>query len=85
MKYRRQDIIINKSPIQAVILAGGLGTRLRPITDTIPKPMIKYHDKPFLEYILEMLVEQGIKKVVLLLGYLPEKVTEYFGDGKNYC
>lgn len=71
-------------PIQAVILAGGLGTRLRPITDTIPKPMITFHGKPFLEYIIEMLVEQGFKKVVLLLGYLPEKVTEYFGDGKKF-
>ena len=71
-------------PTQAVILAGGLGIRLRPITDTIPKPMITFHGKPFLEYIIEMLVEQGFKKVVLLLGYLPEKVIEYFGDGKKF-
>jgi histidinol-phosphate phosphatase family protein len=71
-------------PKQAVILAGGLGTRLRPITDHTPKPMIQFHGKPFLEYILEMLVEQGFKKVVLLLGYLPEKVTEYFADGGNF-
>ena len=71
-------------PVQAVILAGGLGTRLRPITDTIPKPMIPFHGKPFLEYIVEMLVEQGFKKIVLLLGYLPEKVTQYFGDGEKW-
>jgi len=71
-------------PIQAVILAGGLGTRLKPITDTIPKPMIEFHGKPFLEYLIEMLVEQGFKKVVLLLGYIPHKVTEYFDDGRNW-
>lgn len=75
---------ILKRPTQAVILAGGLGTRLRPITDTIPKPMISFHGKPFLEYIIEMLIAQGFKKAVLLLGYLPEKVTDYFGDGKKF-
>lgn len=71
-------------PKQAVILAGGLGTRLRPITDTIPKPMIPFHGKPFLEYIIEMLIEQGFVKIILLLGYLPEKVTEYFGNGAKW-
>jgi len=71
-------------PTQAVILAGGLGTRLRPITDTIPKPMIEFHGKPFLEYLIEMLVEQGFEKVVLLLGYLHHKVTRYFKDGKKW-
>ncbi len=73
-----------KKPTQAIILAGGLGSRLRPITDTIPKPMIDFHGKPFLEYLIEMLVEQGFKKVVLLLGYLPHKVTEYFEDGRKW-
>jgi histidinol-phosphate phosphatase family protein len=71
-------------PDQAVILAGGLGTRLRPITDTVPKPMIPFHGKPFVEYIIEMLVEQGFRKVVLLLGYLHEKVTEHFGNGEKW-
>lgn len=76
--------ILNNKPTQAVILAGGLGTRLRPITDNIPKPMIKFHGKPFLEYLLTMLVEQGFKRIVLLLGYLPDKIMEYFEDGKNW-
>jgi len=70
--------------IQAVILAGGLGTRLKPITDTIPKPMIPFHGKPFLEYLIEMLVEQGIQEVILLLGYLSNKVVDYFGDGSKW-
>lgn len=79
-----KQILDQKKPTQAVILAGGLGTRLKPITDTIPKPMIEFHGKPFLEYLIEMLVEQGFKRVVLLLGYLPHKITKYFGDGRNW-
>jgi len=69
---------------QAVILAGGQGTRLRPITDKIPKPMIQFHGKPFLEYIIEMLKENGINKITLLLGYLPDPVVDYFGNGKKF-
>ena len=69
---------------QAVILAGGRGMRLRPITDTIPKPMILFHNRPFLEYLIEMLKENEIKEVVLLLGYLPEKIVDYFGDGSKF-
>ena len=75
---------MKEQPKQAVILAGGQGTRLRPITNTIPKPMILFHGKPFLEYLIEMLVEQGIKKIVLLLGYLPEKIMDYFGNGQKW-
>ena len=69
---------------QVVILAGGLGTRLRPITDKIPKPMIQFHNRPFLEYLIEMLRENGIEEVVLLLGYLPGKIVDYFGDGAKF-
>lgn len=71
-------------PTQAVILAGGLGARLRPLTDTIPKPMVRFHDKPFLEYLLELLKEQGFMKALLLLGYLPDVVIDYFGDGSDF-
>jgi D-glycero-D-manno-heptose 1,7-bisphosphate phosphatase len=71
-------------PTQAVILAGGLGTRLRPLTDTVPKPMLPFHGKPFAEYLLDMLREQGISEVLFLLGYLPRVVTDYFGDGRNH-
>lgn len=69
---------------QAVILAGGRGTRLKPLTDTIPKPMIPIKGKPFLEYLLENLRDQGIEKVLLLLGYLPHKIKSYFGDGSSF-
>jgi len=71
-------------PKQAVILAGGRGTRLAPITDTLPKPMIRFHNKPFLEYLIEMLRENGFERILLLLGYLPEVIRSYFGDGKRW-
>ena len=69
---------------QAVILAGGIGTRLKPLTDNLPKPMIPINRKPFLEYLIDLLKENGIEEVVLLLGYLPEKIKEYFGNGSNF-
>jgi histidinol-phosphate phosphatase family protein len=71
-------------PTQAVILAGGRGTRLRPITDTRPKPMITIHGKPFLEYLVEMLRDQGFKRILLLLGYLPQVIQDYFGNGGRW-
>lgn len=81
LQIRATDI---KRPKQAVILAGGRGTRLRPLTDTVPKPMIRFHGKPFLEYILEQLKEQGFERVLLLLGYLPYTVQDYFKNGKGF-
>ncbi|OGY52170.1 MAG: hypothetical protein A3J59_03390 [Candidatus Buchananbacteria bacterium RIFCSPHIGHO2_02_FULL_56_16] len=69
---------------QAVILAGGLGTRLRPFTDHAPKPMVPVQGRPFLEYLLDQLKEQGIADLVLLLGYLPKKITAHFGDGSKF-
>ncbi|MFN3076278.1 MAG: HAD-IIIA family hydrolase [Alphaproteobacteria bacterium] len=69
---------------QAVILAGGRGTRLAPLTDTRPKPMVEFHGRPFLEYLIEMLREQGLKRILLLLGYLPNVVIDYFGDGSRF-
>ena len=73
-----------KRPTQAVILAGGRGTRLQPYTDTRPKPMIEIHGKPFLEYLITLLREQGFERVLLLLGYLPEIIQDYFGDGRKW-
>ena len=70
-----------KRPEQAVILCGGLGTRLRPYTDHLPKPMIPCNGKPFLEYLLEQLAEKGIRRFLLLTGYLGEQIQQYFGNG----
>lgn len=69
---------------QAVLLCGGLGTRLRPITDNIPKPMVPVNGKPFLYYLLDQLSEQGIKRFVLLTGYLGDQISTYFGDGSDW-
>jgi len=70
--------------MQAVILAGGLGIRLRPLTDRIPKPMIMVHGKPFLEYQLELLRRHGIMSVVLCVGHLGHIVKRHFGDGSGF-
>jgi NDP-sugar pyrophosphorylase family protein len=67
--------------MQAVILAGGLGTRLRPITETIPKPMVPVAGVPYLEHQLKELARQEIHNVVLLTGYLGEQIEDYFGAG----
>jgi len=69
------------SESQAVILAGGLGTRMRPITETIPKPMIAVAGKPFLQHQLELLSAARISRAVLLVGYLGEQIQECFDDG----
>jgi NDP-sugar pyrophosphorylase family protein len=66
---------------QAVILAGGLGTRMRPVTETIPKPMILVLGKPFLERQLQLLASFGIRRALLLVAYLGEKIEQHFGDG----
>lgn len=71
-------------PRQAVILCGGLGTRLRPLTDSLPKPMVIVNDRPFLHHLLDQLALQGISKFILLVGYLGEQISKYFGDGSQY-
>jgi histidinol-phosphate phosphatase family protein len=71
-------------PRQAVILAGGRGTRMRPVTDSRPKPMVEFHGRPFLEYLVEMLRDQGFERVLMLLGYLPEVIQDHFGDGSAF-
>jgi D-glycero-D-manno-heptose 1,7-bisphosphate phosphatase len=70
-------------PTQAVILAGGRGTRLQPITNTRPKAMVGFHGKPFLEHLIERLRDEGIERVLLLLGYLPEVIQDHFEDGSR--
>jgi N-acetyl-alpha-D-muramate 1-phosphate uridylyltransferase len=66
------------------ILAGGLATRLRPITETIPKSLVAVAERPFLEHQLEYLRRQGVKKVVLCVGYLGEMIRERYGDGGEW-
>ena len=69
---------------QAVILAGGLGTRLKPFTDCAPKPMFPIQGVPFIEYLLKQIKRFGINEVLILLGYMPEAIMDYLGDGEKY-
>jgi len=73
-----------KEEYQAVILAGGLGVRLKPITETIPKPLVEINGKPFLEYLIDHLKKNGIKKIILCVAYLGDKIENYFGDGTRF-
>lgn len=69
---------------QVVILAGGLGTRLRPITEKVPKPMVPVAGEPFLHWQLLDLKRQGYTDVVLLVSYLGEQVEAFFGNGERF-
>lgn len=70
--------------MQAVILAGGLGTRLRPITERIPKPMVEIAGEPFLARMVRWLAQHDFHRLLLLLGYRGEIVSDFFGDGSRY-
>lgn len=67
--------------LQAVILAGGLGTRLRSVVSDRPKPMAEIKGRPFLEYQLRYLKKQGVRRAVILCGYKADSIREYFGNG----
>ena len=69
---------------QAVIFAGGYGKRLAPFTDTEPKPMYPIAGKPYIEHLILQIRDFGIRDVILLLGYLPERIMAYLGDGSRY-
>lgn len=75
---------MEKRVTQAVILAGGPGIRLRPYTYDRPKPMVLVNGRPFLDYLIEMLKKNGITEIVMLLGYLHEKIVEHLGDGSKF-
>lgn len=69
--------------MQAIVLVGGEGTRLRPLTFGTPKPMVPIMNVPFLARTLERLYDVGIRDVILPAGYMPQAITEYFGDGSR--
>ena len=68
--------------MQAIVLVGGQGTRLRPLTETIPKPALTLVDRPFLAYMVEWLATHGVTEVVLACGFLPDVLREALGDGE---
>ena len=69
---------------QAVILAAGEGQRLRPFTVTKPKTMLSIADKPILQYVVESLAQNGIRNIVIVVGYRREQVFDYMGDGEQF-
>ena len=70
--------------MKAVILAGGLGTRLQPYTTFVPKPMLPLGEKPLLEHLIEWLKKNGIKTTVLCVSYLRKTIEDYFEDGERF-
>ena len=71
-------------PLGAVIMAGGLGTRLRPLTEDLPKPMLPVGDRPLMERMIEQLRQSGIRQMIVTTHYKPEKIVEHFGDGHKF-
>lgn len=70
--------------MKAFILAGGMGSRLMPLTKDIPKVMVTIGDRPALEHIIRLCVRHDIKEIIIGLHYLPEKIQDYFEDGKKF-
>ena len=71
-------------PMQAVIMAGGFGKRLLPLTELTPKPMLQVGDRPLMERTIEQLRGAGIRRVAVTTHYLPEKISDHFGDGAAF-
>ena len=70
--------------MKAVILAGGLGTRLQPYTTFMPKPMLPLGEKPLLEHLIDWTRKNGVKSIVLCVSYLHKTIEDYFEDGRNF-
>ena len=73
----------SKAPLKAIILVGGEGTRMYPLTYSIPKPMVPVLNRPFLEHTIAYLKRYGVDNIILALSYLPKIVQDYFGDGSE--
>jgi dTDP-glucose pyrophosphorylase/CBS domain-containing protein len=81
----RKDLVVDvRLDLSAVIMAGGYGTRLLPLTESVPKPMLPVGDRPLLELTLQQLRRAGIRDVKLTTHYLPESIVNHFGDGESF-
>jgi NDP-sugar pyrophosphorylase family protein len=76
--------MLDIAKVPAALLAGGLATRLRPITEKIPKALVDLNGKPFIDHQLALLHRNGIRRVVMCLGYRGEMVEQHCGDGSRY-
>ncbi len=81
---RRNLLTRGQTDLSAVIMAGGYGKRLLPLTEQTPKPMLPVGDKPLLELTIQQLRRSGIRDISLTTHYLPESIVQYFGDGKAF-
>ena len=70
--------------MKAMILAAGRGERMRPLTDTTPKPLLKVHGKPLIEWHIEKLARAGFEQIVINVAYLGEQIMKYLGDGERF-
>jgi mannose-1-phosphate guanylyltransferase len=82
-KQARSRRVGDHAPVKAVILAGGLGTRLRPLTLQVPKPLLPVGGRPILEHIIEWLKSNGVTEVVVSTGYLGKMIESHLGDGSK--
>jgi dTDP-glucose pyrophosphorylase/CBS domain-containing protein len=73
-----------EAPFQALVMAGGLGRRLRPLTDEMPKPMLPVGGRPLMEHVIEQLRAAGIQRVNISTHYKPERIVEHFRDGQHF-
>jgi dTDP-glucose pyrophosphorylase len=81
----RDDFFADQAlPLHAVIMAGGMGSRLMPLTQDTPKPMLHVGDKPLLEIIVGQLREAGVRRLHVTTHHRPEKISEHFGDGQEF-
>src|SRR5665647_11299 len=67
--------------MKAVVMAGGFGTRLRPLTEKLPKPMAHVANRPMMEHVVRLLAAEGMDDLEVLLHFYPEKISSFFGDG----
>ena len=70
--------------MKAVVMAGGFGTRLRPLTEKLPKPMAYVANRPMMEHVVRLLAREGITDLEVLLYFYPDKITSFFGDGSRW-
>lgn len=82
--YYDRPVALSGLPYPVVLMLGGLGTRLRPLTQTVPKPMLKVGNRPILEHIMETLVSQGFNEFYFCINYLGHMIRDHFGLGEKW-
>jgi dTDP-glucose pyrophosphorylase len=82
--YFDRPLALSGLPYPVVLMLGGLGTRLRPLTQSVPKPMLKVGNRPILEHIVETLVSQGFNEFYFCINYLGNMIRDYFGNGDKW-